>query len=360
MGSGRGSCHRTIGGRRLSVTLVLFVALAACGSDGTEREDRAGGDTTAKVTTTEKVTTTTTRAFSEGSVELPFETGSVIATDSGMWVFPHLDAAALRVSSAGEVDLQIDLPAYVTAAASGDGMLWARTERDEQSYSRIDPESGSVLARVVDVPGDQPIVAFGFVWAVGADGTLFRIDPRTNGVDSAQVQPGPFFLSKARGKVWTLGPDGLVGVDPTTLTTTTPWRPIEVLGHRPEQMATTGENLLFATPTSVAEVDPEAHTKIGEAKAPEGTRPLAPATSAGDEPQLVWAFHSYDVAIPDPPRGVTPKPVTIARLDFTSGSAQPIAEAPFPEFQGMALSGDTLWVSPLREKRVVKVELGEH
>lgn len=346
-GASRSRRHRSI------AALAAGIMVGACGAS--DPATRPMTETTAAPSTT---TTSLPTTSDQQSISLAHESGSVVATEAGIWVFPHLDPVAVRIGRDGAVQQEVKLSTYATAAAGGDGMLWARTEGDEDSYTRIDPRTGEVLARIADVPGDSPIIAEGFLWAVGSDGTLLRVDPRTSRVDRASVQSaGPFLLTAARGKVWTLGVDGLVGVDPRSLTTTAPWRPITVLGHRPDHMASAGGNLLFTTPNTVAEVDPIAHTKIGESPAPTGTRPLGPAQVGGREPQLVWAFHTYPDAIPNPPRGGRPAPVTIARIDPTAGTTEVITSAPFPEFQGMALDGDTLWIGPLRERRIVRLSV---
>lgn len=338
---------------RLAIAAGLLCTLVlgtACGS-----EDPTGR-TSARPTTT----TATTELPGQRGTDLPQEAGSVVVTEGGVWMFPHLHASALLVDrTTGELVQEVSLPAYATAAAGGDGMVWARTEGDEQSYTRLDPVTGAVLARVPDVPGDHPVVAYGFLWAVGSDGTLFRIDPDSSDVARFRAQSrGPFFVSPAAGMLWTLGADGLVGIDPASGTATDPWRPIEVLGTRPEQMATAGDTLLFATPTAVVEVDPVARRKVREVAAPAGTRPLAPATQpVSTAAQTTWAFHAYDTPLPDPPRGQTPEPVTVARLDLESGTVVASTQAPFPEFQGIATDGDVIWVGPLRERRIVRFTL---
>lgn len=158
--------------------------------------------------------------------------------------------------------------------------------------------------------------------------------------------------------MWTLGADGLVGVDPVSGATTPPWRPIEVLGHRPEQIASGGDHLLLATPGAVTEIDPVNHRKLREVPTPPGTRPLSAASRlTATEPQTIWAFHRYEQGVPDLPRGTVPRPVTVGRLDFDAGAVVSGIDAPFPESHGWATDGDVVWLGPLRERRVVHFDL---
>lgn len=74
-------------------------------------------------------------------------------------------------------------------------------------------------------------------------------------------------------------------------------------------------------------------------------------------PQLIWIFDQY-VHNPGPvvdlPRGETPAPVTIVRLDLDAGIANVLGSAPFPEAQAATVTADgTVWLSPLRTTEVV-------
>lgn len=191
--------------RRRGLALAATLAgLAGCAS-----QDGTPADPPSAVAEGPSSTTTTTSLLSrprQTDVALAYETGSVVMTEAGAWVFPHLDAVALRIDRAGKVVEEVELAAYATAAAAGDGMLWARTEDDGQSYTRLDPSTGAVMGRVTDVPGDWPVVAHGFLWAVGSDGTLFRVDGPASRVDRFKVQSqGPFLLAATRTRVWTTG-----------------------------------------------------------------------------------------------------------------------------------------------------------
>lgn len=354
------------GGRGVVVAAVAGAAglVAACGADGTAARIAASTTTTGTTATTTTVPMEATLPDGAMAVPLPYENGSVVATDAGVWVFPHLDPVGLRIDPATrEVDLEIELPAPATAAAAGDGMLWIRTEADDQSYTRLDPETGAALARIAGIDADLAEVAYGRMWAAGGDGSVTRIDGGSNQVDRFPAQSGgPFFMTAAGGKLWTLGVDGLVGIDPDTGAATEPWRPITVLGERPQFLATAGEHVLLATPGGVHEVDPEGQALVRSVAAPPGRRPagFARGHRIGDG-QFVWLFDRY-VDNPGPivelPRGRTPDPVTVGRIDLVAGTVAATVEAPFPEGQTGAVAADgSVWLAPLRGTSVVRLEL---
>jgi len=97
-----------------------------------------------------------------------------------------------------------ELESRPVGAAAGEGSVWV-VNRDDNSITRIDPESNRVLATIR--VGKKPLgveAGEGLIWVTNTgDGTVSRIDPLTNAV-TATIQLGkqPSGVSVSNGAVW--------------------------------------------------------------------------------------------------------------------------------------------------------------
>jgi YVTN family beta-propeller protein len=124
-----------------------------------------------------------------------------------VWVTDSADAAVRRFSprtyELGDVGT-LNVCRAPSGIAAGDGSIWVACT-DDDSVARI--AADLVSASYVPVPvGDGPVsVAFGAgaVWvANAAAGTVSRIDPETNEVETIEVGNAPAGIAVARGLVW--------------------------------------------------------------------------------------------------------------------------------------------------------------
>ena len=124
-----------------------------------------------------------------------------------VWVTDSADAAVRRFSprtyELGDVGT-LNVCRAPSGIAAGDGSIWVACT-DDDSVARI--AADLVSASYVPVPvGDGPVsVAFGAgaVWvANAAAGTVSRIDPKTNEVETIEVGNAPAGIAVARGLVW--------------------------------------------------------------------------------------------------------------------------------------------------------------
>ena len=107
--------------------------------------------------------------------------------------------------------------------AVGEGSLWAaRIALFSHGLSRIDPETGKVLARIPGI-GGLPVLGEGSVWVHSGRGTVFRIDPKTDRLVATIKTPGVGVrLAIGESAVWALeqtsfwpGSEGLLSrIDP--------------------------------------------------------------------------------------------------------------------------------------------------
>ena len=122
-----------------------------------------------------------------------------------LWVSDAADARLLRIdpvthafTKAAQLD---DKPCEITAAF---GSLWIVTQSGR--LDRVDPTSGHVIARIpVGDTSYQAIAAGDAIWVSNhGDGTVMRVDPRTNRVTKKVELPGvtPGGLAYLAGALW--------------------------------------------------------------------------------------------------------------------------------------------------------------
>ena len=119
---------------------------------------------------------------------LAFGRGSVWVASSGRGTLSRVDPRT------GEVAAKIEVGRGATDVAvdvgSGDVWVacWGGAEPEHNQLSRVDPEAGRVVAQIPMIEharygGPQGVaVGGGAVWAQGARGGLFKVDPATNEV----------------------------------------------------------------------------------------------------------------------------------------------------------------------------------
>ena len=116
-----------------------------------------------------------------------------------LWVLgPQLE----RVSAAtGRVVGTVDLVGG-SDIATGFGSVWIADD-EEQAVIRVDPRQETVL-RTYNVAGSPVGVAVGAdaVWAASDDGSVVRIDPRTDDVNVVRVGGAPRVVDVGAGEVW--------------------------------------------------------------------------------------------------------------------------------------------------------------
>ena len=120
---------------------------------------------------------------------------------------------------AGRVAARFPLDGTALDLESGDGSLWARVNAngsgDAEQVQRIDPATGATIARIQVGEGTGLGVGQGAVWAPNADGTMSKVDVRTNSVVATIALPtaAPYDATTTPGAVWVsaLGEQGLAG-----------------------------------------------------------------------------------------------------------------------------------------------------
>jgi len=220
---------------RVSVLLLLLLAVTACGGSGPAHSGSSPAPTSDAAVPTE--------AAVELAPHVEVDAGPVgltAAEDGSVWVVSaRADTVSRIPAGATEPDLTVDVPGVPLRTTAAYGAVWV-TSFDGQELLRLDPASGDVTARLATGEGPEGIAAgFGSIWLVVQDaGRLLRIDP-----DSAQVVDQQKLDAGAR--LVAAGPDAIyvahyannavLRVDPATGRTTS-----EEVCEGPQGMAVTG------------------------------------------------------------------------------------------------------------------------
>jgi virginiamycin B lyase len=162
---------------------------------------------------------TTLGALSANSLFLGPDAAPIAVTEAfgSIWV-ADIHANDVRRFEPGSMRELARIPVPSAAwFAVADGALWV-TSQTGTGLSRIDPATNTVVAHVGDVPPcAAPVVAFDSIWQSACDaGVILRIDPARNAVAETIPSEGHAFLVLARGRLITLGPEGLARLDPET------------------------------------------------------------------------------------------------------------------------------------------------
>jgi DNA-binding beta-propeller fold protein YncE len=193
---------------------VAFAALwvAGCGNQSIYRVDLASRSVVATIETG--------LADPTGELSLAAGAGSIWALSDRGGVLTRVDAAA------NEIVARIDVRPGSYCAAFGSDAVWiTNSAHDDESASgsvqRIDPATNRVTATIRTGPDPRFLAAGeGAVWTFNwADGSVTRIDPRTNtSVDlPLGVTGGGGDIATGAGRVWVRGVQTLLlTIDPAT------------------------------------------------------------------------------------------------------------------------------------------------
>jgi streptogramin lyase/predicted Ser/Thr protein kinase len=166
-----------------------------------------------------------------------FSTNSIVADGNGAWVLSAVENGGLLTQvRPGLVSREFPIPYDVSSVAVGGGAVWiGAKDLSGNVILRVSPRTGALLDEVRlagVVTSSEPVrssVVFGAgaAWGVGADGTLFRVDPATSRITSKRrIAQGPVTaLAAGSGAVWALVLEPARGnrvlrIDPQTLDVT--------------------------------------------------------------------------------------------------------------------------------------------
>lgn len=160
--------------------------------------------------------------------------------------------------------LSADLAPYAEGSIGvGAGSIWVITNNDGTdagTLTRLDPESGSIVAQIPVHPKSHGVtVSYGAVWVTStADSVLQRIDTESNTVVAAiPVPKQPLFLAGGEGSVWVLsqGEGSLARVDPAS-NRVVEVLPLGVSGEGGDLSIDAGYVWVSAEGTPLTQIDP--------------------------------------------------------------------------------------------------------
>ncbi len=162
---------------------------------------------------------------------LPLGTApSSIAVGKGaVWVLDADDRTVSQVDPKSRtVQRTFSTASVPTDIAAGSGAIWL-ANADEASVSRLDAESGEVDATITlprsrgglrygVLPGlsrQQIALTHDAVWAINPDGTVSRIDPRTNRLAATIRNVAAENIAAGDGEVWITEGTNIAEIDPS-------------------------------------------------------------------------------------------------------------------------------------------------
>ncbi len=242
--------------------------------------------------------------------------------------------------------------------AFGDGALWVTTvasgdlgaPSDTDAVSRVDPQSGAVVA-TIKVSRAPMSLAFTpeVIWVVnfGANGdVVIRIDPKTNQIAGDPIRTGraPLSLAVGEGSLWVANHDAhtVTRIDLTTY---------QVLANitvpsEPHRIAY-GEGAVWVANwhvNSVTRIDPQTNEIVGE-PIPIGHPAGNMAVGLGS----VWVTSDYRG-----PMDGAPEDVVLVRIDPQTNQAVetiPLGGHPID----VEIAGDAVWVSIQGPNEVLRI-----
>jgi YVTN family beta-propeller protein len=238
----------------------------------------------------------------------------------------RVSANSVGVIDNGEIVAAGAVGASPTAVAAGAGSLWV-TNTDEQTVSRVDPETGELRQTIGVGSGAGDVAADGrAVWVTNSlAGTVSRIDPRTNTVVQTIPLGGtPAAVALGPGTVWVANRDdqtisqlnartgavtGQAAVGPSTRAV--------ALGAGSLWVADEARGVVFR-------VDPLRRAIIDTI--PVGNGPVDVSVGGGS----VWVANNLDG--------------TVSRVDPARGAVSatiPVGDGP----RALAVTADGIWVS---------------
>jgi len=157
--------------------------------------------------------------------------GAMTVAFGALWVANCRDSSLVRIDLkttkvTATIRTGLADPTGELSLAAGAGSVWVLTD-PKGVLSRIDPTTNRIIARIAVAPYSYA-ATFGFdaVWITNTGahpsedaGSVQRIDPETNTVTATiSVGPIPRFLAAGEGGVWTLnqGDGSVTRIDPRT------------------------------------------------------------------------------------------------------------------------------------------------
>lgn len=271
---------------------------------------------------------------------------SIAVTDDAVWVSGWDSTTVSRIDVDTNDAVTVDVGFPGTHLAVGEGGVWVGV--DGGHLLRLDADSAAVVATIdVRVPDDTgaeaplPVTGAGAVWVQDlAQGRVSRVDPLTNTL-TATVEVAATGFGKAGGMVvgggliWVNTCDGLVSIDPQTLTVS---EPIALDGCGIAVGYTDGSVWVGLPGQRTARVDPvnrqvEAILEVG----PADDAPFL-ATAEG----AVW-------------RPLTT--ATVARIDTATNTVTEILDlGRSGQVAGFAVGHGSLWAGDYRTQLVYRID----
>jgi YVTN family beta-propeller protein len=291
---------------------------------------------------------------------IPLGSPSSLAVGDGLiWVLASGSVLRIDPHTSQAVGKAIPVDAQAWAIALGEGALWVTTvgwgdlgvPNDTDAVSRIDPESGEVVARIKVSRGPLSLaVTPGTIWVVnfGAAGhAVTRIDAKTNQIVGEPIMTGdaPISLAVGDGSVWVANHDSgsVTRIDITThkVVATIP------VPDAPHRIAYGAGAVWVANwhVNSVSRIDPKANQVVGE-PIPTGFRAGNMAVGQGS----VWVTSDYRG-----PLDARPEDVVVVRIDVQTNQAIetiPVGGHPMD----VAITEDAVWVSIQGPDRVIRIK----
>lgn len=213
-----------------------------------------------------------------------FGLGSVWIADTKEHTIRRIDPASNKVVNTFAVNIADEPEGSIDV---GHGSLWVLTNEnrtDSGTLSRLDPESGKVIANIPVKPHSYAVVLFqNSAWVTNsADASVTRIDVKTNTVTaSIPVHAGPRFIAAGEGAIWVLSQsDGsLARIDPASN------RVVATLalgGPGPGGDLWVEDGIVWASANTlpISVVDPKRNELIRQFKSPENIDTLRAAYGA--------------------------------------------------------------------------------
>jgi YVTN family beta-propeller protein len=268
------------------------------------------------------------------TVPTGIDPADVAADGDHVWVANYGDDTVTQVDPRTRTVLgTTPAETSIGGIAAGAGGLWIADSRGEKLV-RLDPDFPSArrsveLARALPLHGSgvNPVaVGHGAVWALGAEGTIVRVDPRHNEVvDDVPATNSPIAIATGAGGVWVADviDNGVLRIDPAAANAVTPTTPV---GQGPSAIAV-GEGAVWVANTqddTVSRIDPRSAAVTQTI--PVGARPTGIAAGGG----AIWVANSLGG--------------TVSRIDPEANRVEAtveVGEAP----QGVTVDHGLVWVS---------------
>jgi DNA-binding SARP family transcriptional activator/ABC-type branched-subunit amino acid transport system substrate-binding protein len=260
--------------------------------------------------------------------------------EGGVWVLDADDRTISRIEPRARAQVRtFGTASTPTSLAAGAGAIWIGNGADGSifpiSISRIDADSGVVDA-TIPLPGSSKERYFqggggegqfialtaNAVWAVNPDQTVSRIDPRTNSIVARVREVRASSIAAGEGSAWIVDEQGITEIDPVTNAVA---RRIEVAAESLTALAVGAGAVWLADPVggSVWRVDTGRDHLLRTIPLAVGTRSIA--FGAGS----VWATN--EVA------------GTVHRIDPRTYRAQVFRRMAAPG--GVAVGAEGVWVA---------------